>query len=100
MGSAGSSTTLSTAPGVEQSRATYCLATFVAASSALALSQPMPTKPLLVWALIAASVSAGFGAGAAGAAGVAVGAGVAMADGFAALLVAVGLGVAVAARSA
>src|SRR4051812_25852622 len=97
MGSAGSSTTLSTAPGVEQSRATYCLATFVAASSALALSQPMPTRPLLAWALIAASVSAGVGAGAACGA---VGAGVAPADGLVAVPVAVGLGVAVAARSA
>src|SRR3954447_13664815 len=97
MGAAGAATTLSTAPGVEQSRATYCLATFVAASSALALSQPMPTRPLLAWALIAASVSAGVGAGAACGA---VGVGVAPADGLVAVLVAVGLGVAVAARSA
>src|SRR6478735_9094933 len=86
MGCVGSSWTLSIAPGVEQLSAVYALATFAAAASALALSQPRPTRPVLACVLTAASVWAGVGAGAvcgaagagvAGAVAEAVGAGVA-----------------------
>src|SRR6188472_4037007 len=62
--------TPSRAPGCVQSRATYSLATLAAASSALAFSQPIDTRPALTCVFTAASVSAAEGA-------VAVGAGVA-----------------------
>src|SRR5687768_7354051 len=78
MGALGSSTILSIEPGVAQLSAVYCLATLSAASSAFAFAQPMPTRPLLAWALTAAWVSAAVGAGwvSAGAGVVALGAGV------------------------
>ena len=76
IGRAGSSVILSTAPGVAQLSAVYCEATFAAAALALAWSQPMPTRPLVTWTLIASSVWAAVGAVAAGAGVEAAGAGV------------------------